>query len=145
MGNHCVVESSDANASHADLVAAFFHPPRVVACGFEGSVGDVVTIVSHIELWSWRTVVRGSVTLAGSIGYSQDRTAEPDWAREAGTWFREWSLVDDVGTDYEQAAAGRGGDGFCSDVEVRFSTAVPPEATRLTIIRPGGHRVDTPL
>jgi hypothetical protein len=139
------VEPSEANRLHADLVAAFFHPPRIVECGFEGFADREVTIVSHVEWWPWRTVVCGSVTRSGSIGYNEGLPSESDSARQDFTWFREWSLVDDVGTDYHQVGAGRSGDGFCSDVDVRFRTPVPPEATRLTITTPGGHRIEVPL
>ncbi|MAT05343.1 MAG: hypothetical protein CL424_09920 [Acidimicrobiaceae bacterium] len=79
------MEPSDANALHADLVAAFFRPPRVVACGFEGFADGEVTIVSHVELWPWRTVVRGSVTRSGSVGYNEGWPSESDGVRQAGT------------------------------------------------------------
>lgn len=141
VSNHRVVEPSDADASHADLVVAFFHPPRVVVCAFESSVDDEITIVSHVELWPWRTIVRGSVTHAGS---NADHTMS-DGGHLTRSWLQQWSLVDDVGTEYQKAGAGRGGDGFCQDVEVRFSTAVPPEARMLTITAPGGHRIELTL
>ncbi|MAT07037.1 MAG: hypothetical protein CL424_18540 [Acidimicrobiaceae bacterium] len=144
MNNHLTVEPSDADALHAELVAAFFHPPRIVVCGFEASLDDEVIIVSHVELWPWRTVVRGSLTHPGSIGYD-DRTAGPGEMMRRLEWFHEWSLTDDVGTSYHQVEAGRGGDGFCSDVNVAFQPAVPSEATLLTIAVPGYQDIEVAL
>ena len=138
------MEQSDANALHADLVAAYFHPPRIVVCGFEGSGNDDVTIVSHVELWPWRTVVRGSVTRPGSIDYNEGPPNPEDDVGDMG-WYEDWALVDDVDTEYRKAGAGRHGGGFCSDVEVSFENAVPPDATRLTIFTPGGHCIELPL
>jgi hypothetical protein len=145
VSDHHLVEQPDADAVHADLVARLFHPPRVVACGFEGAVDDDVTIVSHVELWAWRTVVRGSVTRVGSIAYNEGMPDASDPRGDVGSWLREWRLADDVGTEYRPAGAGRGGDGFCSDVHFSFRTAVPAGATRLTIVTPDGHRIEVPL
>lgn len=139
------MDQPDPDSLHADLVAQIFHPPRVIACGFEGKVDNDVTIVSHVELWPWRTVVRGSVTRAGSIAYNQGMPGPMDPRGDQMNWFTQWALTDDVGTDYHQVGAGRGGDGFCSDVDVRFRTAVPSNATRLSIFTPGGHRIEVPL
>lgn len=135
------MEPPNSFALHADLVSAFFHPPRVVACAFESSIDDEVTIVSHVELWPWRTIVRSSVTHADSVAGN----TTSDWVHQAGSWLQQWSLVDDVGTEYQMAGGGRGGDGFCQDTEFRFSTAVPPEARMLTITAPGGHRIELML
>ena len=113
-------------------------------CGFEGSVDDEVTIVSHIELWPWRTIVRGSVTHSGSIRSNENSPGASDRMHQRD-WFEQWSLADDVGTEYHRAGGGRGGDGFCADVEVQFRTAVPAEATLLSITAPGDHRIEMAL
>ncbi len=144
VSNDLAVEPSDAAALHADLVSGFFHPPRIVVCGFEGSVDDEVTIVSHIELWPWRTIVRGSVTHSGSIRSNENSPGASDRMHQRD-WFEQWSLADDVGTEYHRAGGGRGGDGFCADVEVQFRTAVPAEATLLSITAPGDHRIEMAL
>jgi hypothetical protein len=136
------VEPAAADALHAELVGAFFHPPRIAVCGFEGFINDDVLIVSHFELWPWRTVVRGSLTRPGSIERNDGTT---DVTYPDRIWLYDWSLQDDVGTDYQLSAAGLGGDGFCKDVDVRFGNAVPATATQLTIVAPTGRRIEVAL
>jgi hypothetical protein len=136
------VDPDAADALHAELVGAFFHPPRIAVCGFEGLINDDVLIVSHLELWPWRTVVRCSVTRPGSIGHNDGAT---DGTKPIRIWLHDWSLQDDVGTEYRPSGAGLGGDGFCEDVDVRFSNAVPAEATLLTIVAPTGRRIEVAL
>lgn len=144
VGNDLIVEPSDADALHADLVSGFFHPPRIIVCGFEGTVDDEITIVSHVELWPWRTIVRGSFTQSGSVVSNESLKGLEDRARQRA-WFEQWSLADDVGTEYHQNGASRGGDGFCSDVHVECRTPVPAEATRLSIMAPRGHLIEVAL
>ena len=88
--------------------------------------------------------MRGSVTRQGSIEFNENAPGAKDRLRQMH-WFHEWSPADDVGTEYHRMGGGRGGDGFCSDVDVQFRTAVPTEATRLTITAPGAHRIDVAL
>jgi hypothetical protein len=78
------------------------------------------------------------------ISSNQGFPSKRDGTRQTD-WFQQWSLADDVGTEYHQTGAGRGGDGFCSDVDVQFRAAVPAEATRLSITAPGGHRIEVAL
>lgn len=136
------MEPSEANALHAELVAGFFRPPRIVGCGYRGRDGQDVLIVSHVELWPWRTIVRASVTRRGSIATNE---GHPDDHTFTDRWLQDWSLDDDVGTRYLPSGAGIAGDGFCRDVEAQFATAVPSTATRLTIHVPTGGRIDIML
>ena len=139
------MKPTEADALHATLVAAFFHPPRLVVCAHEGLIDDDVLVLSHVELWPWRTVVRGSVTRPGSIKHNEGAPGPQGELGPSSTWLHDWSLQDDVGTEYHLSSSGLGGDGFCRDVDVRFRTPVPAEATRLTIVAPTGRRIDLAL
>jgi hypothetical protein len=45
-----------------EMVETFVHPPRIVVVGARHDLGDDrLLIVSHVELWPWRVVVRGTM------------------------------------------------------------------------------------
>jgi hypothetical protein len=133
------VDDEEADRLHAELVEAFFHLPCLVTVGSRRTTAAAVTIVSHVELWPWRTIIAGSVAPADGVDRShRDR-------RERAEWFTWWSISDDVSTDYRQQGGGSHGNGFCSDFHIRFEPAPPVEATLLVVTTPDGDVIDVQL
>jgi len=130
----------DADRLHTDLVAAFFHPPKLISCGRRLTDGDgAITIISHVEVWTWRTIIAGSRARNDGVQLSGTKL------RESVEWFGGWSIVDDVHTEYRQLGAGSGGDGFCVDFHIKFSSAVPTHATQLVLTTPNGDDIELTL
>lgn len=159
-----------SSVAPAELIDAFFHRPRLVNIGYrsETTDGDVL-IVSHAELWPWRVVLRGlrankravnsqrarvtapvapddsSGTLSGSV--VELTQAARDEHRARTTWYTEWSVRDDLSTEYRMVGAGDGGSGgeIWSDFCVEFHPTVPPSALTLTFDHAAGESIEVRL
>jgi hypothetical protein len=129
-----------------ELVDAFVHPARVIQTPYRGS-GDQVLVVSHIEIWPWRVVVRGLradatfVPRRREVQTVRHGIRPVDVAPDEGgllqldaDWPGQWSLHDDVGTAYRYT----GGTGdfrgvLWTDFSIAFEPAVPDAAGELTL------------
>lgn len=157
-----------SNVTPADLVDAFIHPPTLVevAARAESDTGEVL-IVSHLELWPWRVVVRGvradryadtsptvlpvppdlSATARTVLveAVRADRSRPDALARRQAhaAWYTSWQIADDIATDFQRVGAGGGGSGgnLWSDFRVEFHPSVPPAARQLTITSPYGDEI----
>jgi hypothetical protein len=143
------VSDDPSNVTGADWIDPFVHPPRLVAIGHRVELADgSVRVVSHVELWPWRTVVRG-VYAHPRLNAANDGTDSPDtpgWVGpwEAETWFGGWQLGDDMGSEYRRTGGGMGGaaDVPSTDFNIEFASPVPSQATRLTIQTPDGDNIE---
>lgn len=142
------------SSSAAELVSAFVRPPRLVAIGRRTTSGEIVEIISHLELWPWRVVLRGvrasDATRPLDLGH-RAQPADPDTTTTGvvtaevvtgdGAWARDlqrltsWEISDDVGTEYRSSSASGGGVGtMWEDFSIQFEPAVPANASTLRII-----------
>lgn len=132
-----------------EMVEAFVHPPRLVEVARREASGDGrVLVVSHVELWPWRVVVRGV------IANHHPTTVDPvdGEAMRArflldSEWMTGWSLVDDADSEYHSSTGSMGGSGGDTWVEfhIEWHPCVPAAATTLTIRPPDGNAFDVPL
>ena len=145
-----------------DMLDAFIRPPRVFEVGYrhESAEGEVL-IVTSVEIWPWRTVVRG-VTANRTTRWgtpfqstSVDASEPPDngehtpevnlvspvqRARELGLGahrvraeaMMSWHLDDNAGTTY-RATGWHGRGSMWSDFEIEFKPGAPSVASLLTI------------
>ena len=129
------MDAADRDRLHGELVESMLHAPDLIACGQRLRDDRFVTVISHVERWSWRTVIcgsRASTQGIGSIGRGRDRH----------DWFNGWRLSDDLGNVYPFIGGGDRGDGFCTDFHVRFDGAIAVAATLLVIGMPSGQQID---
>ena len=126
-----MVENELPAVTPAELVDAFVHPPEIVAVGHRGETesGEVL-VVSHLELWLWRVVVRclrahrvppanhgpslEAVPDANGSGVAVMRVVmagpeETELRRSQTAWLQQWQLTDDIGTSYRMSRAGSSG------------------------------------
>jgi hypothetical protein len=152
------------DVSFSDLINAFLHPPRLLPIGQRHESDDgVVSVLSHLELWPWRVILRGAradpnaedesvrhlTTLPqqhddGPVGISIG-VLEPEHRgrnRAVMEWTTAWLLADDLGTDYRIIGASTSGGLRRSDFEVTFEPQMPPNAKRVTITTPDGDAVE---
>lgn len=150
--------------SFSDLVDAFMQPPRLLQIDRRLETHDgVVRVLSHLELWPWRVVLRGafadknetddgvrqptipsqtdvqgpSTVSVGVLG--RERLAR---SRAAMDWTLGWSIADDLGTGYRMIGASSGGGGRWWDFEVTFEPPVPTNVKRVMISAPDGELVE---
>jgi hypothetical protein len=161
-------EPSDVTAPK--LVDAFIHPPDVADVGFraESTAGEVL-IVSLVEVWPWRTVIRGLRADKSASVSSLGARPQPDSDAPSGVvvgaarlmpdqemlerqravaaWYTAWRVADDVETEYRSVGAGGGGSGgaLWSDFRIEFQPGVPQTARHLAIISPDGHEISLHL
>lgn len=156
----------------AELFDAFMHPPRIVSIGHRSvSVAGEIRIVSHIELWPWRVVVRGTranrhavpkpsqrldsrassplvdpaTSVPSVVGAIEIQVSPSEDHRVASRWFMNWRLIDDVGSEYRPAGGGGHGAHGWSDFAIQFEPAVAVEARRVSIETPDGDVIEVPL
>lgn len=142
-----------------EMVDAFVHAPLLVPIG-ERVDGDLVVVLSHVELWPWRVVVRALVANPNFTPKAvQFPTADRDTSAGVGVvhaevatlndqhrerwrrgieWMNSWTLADDVGTAF--LASGWSGspsdDQLWSDLALTYDPVMPPDAQRLIISGP---------
>jgi hypothetical protein len=138
------VDEPPRSPSAREFVEAFVRPARVIEAPHRRLVDDEVLVVSHIEIWRWRVVVRG---LRGDPNFRPSRREVStirhgaqlvDVAPEEGhplqrdiDWLPAWRLTDDVGTVYRNA----GGTGdFRSVLWTDFSVAFEPTPPVVTSV-----------
>lgn len=147
-----------------ELTDAFIHPPVLVPIG-ERFEDDLVVVVSHVEIWPWRLVVRGLVadpnfepdaivlpptelsspaddnSALDAIGQHRHR-----WRRGID-WMNSWSVVDDAGTEF--VATGWKGSPFDGqywcDLELQYEGVAARSARRLSISGPVIGSIDVNL
>ena len=128
------------------LVDAFYYPPRLlpVAHRSELSHGNVL-IVSHVELWPWRTSVRGGFTDGVETDRPTPRIAPTTGLHHSkgplSEWIHDWVLTDDADTVYLGGGASTNGN-VIHDFIIDFAAPVPAAATALTITTPVGTRIE---
>jgi hypothetical protein len=148
----------------ANLLDAFMHPPRLyrVAHRTESPDGRIL-IVTHVELWPWRIVIRGARAIKpapprrllgegvptgdqppGSVrGAVRDQSpAEVERARTEARWFTDWQISDDVGTSYLAQGSHSGGNETWTDYAIEFQPSAPAGASHLTITIGDGEVVE---
>jgi hypothetical protein len=130
-------ESGDLPDDVLALIRLNAVPPKIVAIGNRRELENgIIRIITHVELWTWRVVVRGSMLppppwkRVGPLGSADDRGAA---RAQLHAWHLAWRLTDDVGTVYVLRGSGGGGDGSHWDFDVRFDPQVPPDARVLSI------------
>ncbi len=151
-----------------EMVDAFVHAPVLVPIGKRAD-GDRIVVLSHVELWPWRVIVRalvadpqfapqpvqsptGDLEASGGVGVV---TAEilglteqrhERWRRDI-EWMNSWTLADDAGTEFVASgwSGGPSDDQLWCDLALNYDTAVPPQAQRLTISGPVIGSVEVPL
>lgn len=159
-----------APVTPSEMIDAFVHPPRIVSIGrrTESAVGELL-IVSHVELWPWRVVIRGlgadkRATTALSLpdmspfepevspGTLSGRLIEPSRAtrerfRAQHVWVTTWVIEDDVSTEYRLVGASSGGHGGDTwwDFDIRFHPGAPAGARFLTLVPPGSEPISLDL
>lgn len=142
-----------------EMVEAFVHAPLLVPVG-ERVEGDLVVVLSHVELWPWRVVVRamvanpdfnprarqfptGGPNASAGVGVvTGEITDQAEQHRERWQrgieWMNSWTLTDDLGTEF--LASGWSGapsdDQLWSDLTLTYDTVLPPTAQRLIISGP---------
>ena len=152
-----------------EMVDAFVHAPLLVPIGERVDGEDFVVVLSHVELWPWRVVVRALVANpnfapqslrlpTGNAGASSgvgvvtaDVVALTEqhherWRRQI-EWMNSWELADDTGTQFNSSgwSGGPSDDQLWSDLELRYDTIVPPNAHRLTISGPTFDSIEVAL
>ena len=163
-GQPAVVSQDDpVIPTPAELVDAFVHPPTILTVARRDELSDGrVRIVSHLELWPWRVVVRGvranrfptmpkhatrqpyefdessSELASGRVDIHEPDAAEVRAFRKESEWMTGWRLSDDVGTEYQLLGAGSGGSGgeLWSEFHSEFHPRVPSDARVLSIHPP---------
>ncbi len=152
-------QGQNPTPSGHEMIDAFVHPPILIPIG-KRIEADRVVVLSHIELWPWRTVVRGVIaqrdvrppvlpaatadddpSITGGVVTAHVVDSSDDmWAdrREGIEWMSDWTLIDDIGTNYES----RGWHGLpttgqlWSDVAWEYRTPTPADARVLTLAHP---------
>ena len=171
MGHYGVMPDDLSSVTAAQLVDAFVHPPELVEVAWRAESTDGgVLIVSHLELWSWRVVVRGLranrfamttpaavPSVPGEVASSAYGVAElqvvssdasgVESRLEATRWFTGWDFVDDVGTVNRCVSGGGGGSGglLWSEFHVEFQPTPPPIAEHATLKAPDGSYIPVEL
>jgi hypothetical protein len=142
------------NGSGADWIDAEVHPPRLVTVAQRVALADgSVRVVSHVELWPWRTVVRGVYAhehrdpRTGSSNAAQESVAPWRFEPMNADWFAGWLLGDDTGTLYRRTGAGIGGAAgdLWASFNIEFASPVPRQASRLTIHTRDGDRIEVAI
>jgi hypothetical protein len=162
------MDSSPSQPTARELIDAFVHAPTLLPIG-ERIEGDRIVVLSHVEVWPWRVVVRalvanphftpqpmrfpngdmdastavGVVTaeVAASTGHQRER-----WQRDI-EWMNAWTLADDTGTQFRSSGwSGRPSDDqlWC-DLALTYDMVVPPIAQRLVISGPAIGQIDVAL
>jgi hypothetical protein len=138
-----------------ELTDSMMHAPRLVPIAKRFELDDTILVISHAEIWKWRIVLRGTrasrgapmpLTVPvvpdvneGASGVLWVEHYDPRTGRhEAHRWLTEWSVHDDIGTDYRLVSGGGGGTGgeWWSDLHVQFEPSPPAGASRLTFRGP---------
>ncbi len=138
-----------------DLIDSMMDAPRLVPIAERRELKRAILVISHAEVWKWRIVLRfalGSreapipLTLPIVAGDHRDGTGivfatvvdSRDRKHETHRWMSEWSVHDDVGTDYRLVSGSGGGNGgdWWQDLSVQVEPAPPPSASRLTFNGP---------
>jgi hypothetical protein len=138
------VDEDPPDPTAAELIDAFIHPPRLITIAQRVELTDGrVRVLSHLELWPWRTVISGVYASARRADVPQEARARHQWpfvAVDGTDWFSAWQLDDDVETVYDRTGGGGGGSGgdLWATFHVEFVPNVPSRAKRLTIHMPDG-------
>ncbi|MBI4936402.1 MAG: hypothetical protein HY828_21190 [Actinobacteria bacterium] len=142
-------------ASFSDLVDAFLRPPKLLRINHRRETPDgLVRVLSHLELWPWRVVLRGARADKNELDDAEIQRQIPSPPEAPGSstvsvgvlgpehlasnraameWTLGWSIFDDLGTEYRVIGASSGGAGRWSDFEVTFEPPVPVTVSRVTI------------
>lgn len=150
-------EDRDSLPSAFDLVEAFVQPPHIVPLAVRESNGATIVVLTAVELWPWRTVLRGVVANSefvprrrtlpvvppdappGTISGMIRTVADPAGHRVHAEWMASFALHDDSGTEFRLIGWSGGGpldQQLWADVEWNFDAPVPASATRLMISGP---------
>ena len=134
---------AEADGLPEDLMLA----PRLVRVDQRLDVsGGKVILISHLELWPWRVIVRGTERRDPSPAPEQPQpgarlaidAVEAEVARRtaisAMRFFEDWGLVDDEGTNFFRAGSSQGPiSALWSDFSIEFWPAAPTVARHLRL------------
>jgi hypothetical protein len=148
----------------SDLIDAFMRPPKLLPIDRRLETDDgVVHVLSHLELWPWRVVLRGAgadknatddgvrqlaipsqTDVRGSSTVSVGVLRQEHLAENRAAMDRTvgWGIADDLGTEYRMIGASSGGGGRWWDFEVRFEPPMPTTVRRVMISAPNGELVE---
>lgn len=153
-----------------ELIDAFIHPPKIVLVA-QRFVSDHVVVVSHVEVWPWRVVVRALTANPGySVQHAEAPQSDPPTGDTSQTgsvsvsivepseerinrfrrdieWMQSWVLTVDSGSKLH-AAGWKGGvneDSLWRDLELQYDVVLAPGSERLTISHPDFGLLDVNL
>ena len=163
------MSSDPSDVGLAEFFDAFMYPPILVHVGHRTEWAEgPIRIVSHVELWPWRVVVRGARADRHAVPRPSERfdsrAAHPSIGAGPGTvtgrivsgraddryrglrgGINQWSLSDDIGTQYRMTGGGGIAAAGWYDFAIEFAPAAPPSCGRLSIRTADSDVIDVPV